>query len=333
MRPAFRMVEIQQFVRSWHHLPTEERRTLFVRLARDQSTDRGRRAWPSAAPCQFENGPKPICRLAGTAATPFQVDKLSISHRTQGVLRYLLTCFASHHHLAPMVLAAKASFSGYWTGTRICSVRKSRNLNCLLTNPNSCKMQMMPDLTPAVIRERTAHEFLLIRPLSNVLELCGWAQARAARQEKLEQLHVTLLRHAVWNDGMVSFDGIHHETSLPRYVISRAAAKLEKRGFGKVKPDPENKRWHRLHITLTGIKCCHRIDSKTIQFLMMRFRRDGVASRTEDVTSYYTLASHIYNAARRLPRLISSAGAVDVPRRDRPWLRAKPNAEAIDTFP
>lgn len=133
-----------------------------------------------------------------------------------------------------------------------------------------------------------------LRPCLTSLSLC-LAQARAARQEKLEPIHVTFLRHAAWSsDGMVSFNRVHDETGLPRYGISRAAAKLERRGFGKVKPDERDKRWKRLHITLLGLKCYGRIELAILCYLMTRLRGD-------EVNAYYALASHIYHAARCLP--------------------------------
>ncbi len=199
-----------------------------------------------------------------------------------------------------MVLAATASFSGYSAGTPIWSARKSLKRNCLPINRNSCKMQIMANLTPELIQEPTAQEFLLIRPLSYILEICGWAQARAAHLEDLGPLHVTFLRRAAWK-GMVSFDRIHRETGIPRYAISRAAALLEQRRFGKVKPDKEDKRWKRLQITLLGLKCCDRIDSVTSQFLIMQFRkRDGIF-REDDVFPHYNFALSIDKAARCLP--------------------------------
>ncbi len=75
--------------------------------------------------------------------------------------------------------------------------------------------------------EESAPERLVIRPLSYILELGSWAQARAARQENLKPLHVTFLRRAAWS-GMVSFDRIQKETGLPRYTISLAAATSRK---------------------------------------------------------------------------------------------------------
>jgi hypothetical protein len=147
-------------------------------------------------------------------------------------------------------------------------------------------MQMMSE-------EPTAEECLLIRPLSYVLEFCGLAQARAARREKLQPIDVMLLRRAAWN-GMVSFDCIYRETGLARYVISRAAAKLESRSFGKVKRVAENKRWKYLQITLLGFKCCQRIDKEVVSYLMN-------TQWEPKVTSYYTFASYICNAANWLP--------------------------------
>ena len=150
-------------------------------------------------------------------------------------------------------------------------------------------MQMMNSDQP------TPEKCLVIRPLSYVLELCGWAQARAARKEKLGALHVTFLKRAVWDcDGRVSFDRIHHETGIPRYAVARAAAKLEKRGFGKVKPDEKDKPWKRLHISLRGLKCWERIESATVRGLMTQLR-------LSELTSYYNFASHIHKAAQRLP--------------------------------
>lgn len=152
----------------------------------------------------------------------------------------------------------------------------------------------VPKPEARVIETPSPEQYLLVRPLAYVLELCGWAEAQAARHENLELLHVTFLRRAAWN-GMVSFDRIHHLTGLPRYAVSRAAAKLQRRGFGKVKPDEKNKRWKRLHITLAGLKCYGRIELAIIASLMTRLREE------DKVTSYYNFASHIHNAARWLP--------------------------------
>jgi hypothetical protein len=168
--------------------------------------------------------------------------------------------------------------------------------------------------TPEVIQDQTAQESLLIRPLSYVLDICGWARAGAARQENLEPLHVTFLTLAAW-EGRVSFDRIHRETGVPRYAVSRAAAFLDHRRYGKVKPDKGDRRWKRLHITLLGLKCCERIDSVTAQFLMMRFRKDYKTFQRDDVFSYYSFASHIYNAARSFPdplRVLGPRGFPDM---------------------
>ena len=148
-------------------------------------------------------------------------------------------------------------------------------------------MQMM------IIEEPTPERCLVIRPLSYILELGSWAQARAARHENLKPLHVTFLRRAAWN-GMVSFDRIQKETGLPRYTISLAAARLEKRGFGKVKPEEKDKRWKCLHITLLGLKCCQRIDRRIARCLSTR-------DESLDAARYYNFAFHLWSAALFLP--------------------------------
>jgi DNA-binding MarR family transcriptional regulator len=146
----------------------------------------------------------------------------------------------------------------------------------------------------------TPEELLLIRPLSYVLEMCGSAQTRVAREEKLNSLQVTFLRFAAWK-GMVSFDRVAHETGLPRYAISRAAAELERRGFGKVKRDQKSWRWKRLHITGVGLKCCQRIDKAILSCVLNKFQQNKEIS-------YYTFASYIYNSARCLPDPLQVTG-------------------------
>jgi DNA-binding MarR family transcriptional regulator len=141
--------------------------------------------------------------------------------------------------------------------------------------------------------EESAPERLVIRPLSYILELGSWAQARAARPENLKPLHVTFLRRAAWN-GLVSFDHIQKETGLPRYTISLAAARLEKRRFGKVKPDEKDKRWKWLHITLLGRKCYERIDRRIARYLSTR-------DQSLDAIRYYNFVSHLWSAALFLP--------------------------------
>ena len=179
-------------------------------------------------------------------------------------------------------------------------------------------MQMM------IIEKPTPEECLLIRPLPYVLEFCGWAQARAARRENLQPIHVTFLRRAAWN-GMVSFDRIHHETGLPRYVISRAAAKLERRRLGKVKPDEKNKRWKRLQITLLGVKCCQRIDKQVLRYLMNTLWEPKV-------TSYYTFASYICNAAHWLPGSFQVIGRLGFPEAIAPGSDLNPQQKELVSF-
>jgi DNA-binding MarR family transcriptional regulator len=169
---------------------------------------------------------------------------------------------------------------------------------------NSCRMQII------MIEEQTAEKHLLIHPLADIFEVLGWAQSRVARRETLGPLHITIFRCAA-RKGRVSFDRICKETGLPRYAVSRAAALLQRQKLGRVQPDKEDKRWKRLHITLLGLKCCERIDLEILRCLFSRFNESHAA------TSYYELASHLWNATRCLyffelrdPRQFGFPGAI-----------------------
>lgn len=74
----------------------------------------------------------------------------------------------------------------------------------------------------------TVYSYLFLRPRAPCL-----GHRRAARPEELDPIHVTFLKRAGWSGGLVSFDRIHQETGLPSHVISRAAANLERWGFGR----------------------------------------------------------------------------------------------------
>lgn len=138
----------------------------------------------------------------------------------------------------------------------------------------------------------TAQKLFLMFSLAHMLEICGWIQFGVARQEKLEPIHLALLRRAVRHKG-VTFETLQNETNLPLYAISRAAKRLDDRGLAKVRSDRADKRRRWLRITKLGAEYIWRIE---LEIARHAARHAGVTSN--DSKRYYNFTIHVWNATR-----------------------------------
>jgi DNA-binding MarR family transcriptional regulator len=138
----------------------------------------------------------------------------------------------------------------------------------------------------------TAQKLLLMFSLAHMLEICGWLQVGVARREKLEPIHVALLRRAV-RQRKVSFASIQYETALPLYAISRAAKRLDDRGLARVRLDRADKRCKWLRIAKSGAECIWRIELEIARHVG---RHAGTTSN--DSKRYYNFTLHVWNATR-----------------------------------
>jgi DNA-binding MarR family transcriptional regulator len=125
-----------------------------------------------------------------------------------------------------------------------------------------------------------------------MLEICGWIQFGVARREKLEPIHVALLRRALRHK-KVTFETLQDETGLPLYAISRAAKRLDERKLAKVRIDRPDKRQRWLRITKSGAECIWRIELEIARHVS---RHAGVTSN--DSKRYYNFTLHVWNATR-----------------------------------
>lgn len=142
------------------------------------------------------------------------------------------------------------------------------------------------------VDQPTTQMILLMFSLAHILDLCGWIQFGIARREKLEPIHIALLRRALRHK-KVTFGGFQRETALSLYTISRAAKRLQDRGLAKLRSDPADRRRRWLRITKSGCECMSRIELAIAREALWHA---GVISH--DSKRYYNFTVHLWNTTR-----------------------------------
>ena len=175
---------------------------------------------------------------------------------------------------------------------------KLLNASMFTKRLDSCKMRIMDSKQPSLklTEQQSAQQDLFIDGLINFLDIAGRLQDVEARLENLQFIHLVILRRANANvKKFVSFDRIRADMQTQRYLVSRAADLLERRGFGAVVPLKSDGRYRRFTISREGRSVIDRIDFRIAQSLTYQLGTVGL-----DSMRYYLLTDVLCNL-RSLP--------------------------------
>lgn len=158
-------------------------------------------------------------------------------------------------------------------------------------------MEKTTDPGLEITDQQKAHLDLLLQGLVHFLDIVETIQNIAARQMKLQPIHLAFLRRANMHPkGAASFDRIRADTKMPRYAVSRAAAYLEQQKLGRVRDLKSDNRYRRFVISDKGRGFIDTLDLQIAKELLWKIRVGRFDSKR-----FYLFTAHLHNLTRFLP--------------------------------